>query len=94
MKRPNLRIMGIEEGKEIQTEGIGNPFSKIVAENFPKPKKENIQEAYKAPNCQDQKRKYSQEYHNQNTQHKEQRKNTGGCKREKTSHILKANPLE
>jgi hypothetical protein len=34
MKRPNLRIMGIEEGEEMQTEGICNIFNKIITGNF------------------------------------------------------------
>jgi hypothetical protein len=34
MKRPNLRIMGIEEGEEVQSKGIHNIFIKIP-ENFP-----------------------------------------------------------
>jgi chromosome segregation ATPase len=35
IKRPNLRIMGIEEGEEVQAKGIQNIFNKIIAENFP-----------------------------------------------------------
>jgi chromosome segregation ATPase len=35
IKRPNLRIMGIEEGEEVQTKGIHNIFNKITTENFP-----------------------------------------------------------
>jgi hypothetical protein len=35
IKRPNLRIMGIEEGEELQTKGIHNIFNKIITENFP-----------------------------------------------------------
>jgi hypothetical protein len=34
IKRPNLRIMGIEEGK-----GMHNIFNKIITENFPNLKK-------------------------------------------------------
>jgi hypothetical protein len=36
---PNLRIMGIEEGEEVQAKGIYNIFSKIIRENFPNPEK-------------------------------------------------------
>jgi archaeosine-15-forming tRNA-guanine transglycosylase len=39
IKRPNLRIMGIEEGEELQAKGIHNVFNKIITENFPNPKK-------------------------------------------------------
>jgi hypothetical protein len=34
IKRPKLRIMGIEEGKEVQTKGICNIVNKIITENF------------------------------------------------------------
>jgi predicted nuclease with TOPRIM domain len=35
IKRPNLRIMGIEGGEEVQTKGMHNIFNKIITENFP-----------------------------------------------------------
>jgi archaeosine-15-forming tRNA-guanine transglycosylase len=35
IKRPNLRIMGIEEGEEVQAKGMPNIFIKIITENFP-----------------------------------------------------------
>jgi hypothetical protein len=35
IKRPNLRIMGIEEGEEVQAKGICIIFNKIIAENLP-----------------------------------------------------------
>jgi uncharacterized coiled-coil DUF342 family protein len=35
IKRPNLRIMGIEEGEEVQAKGMRNIFNKIITENFP-----------------------------------------------------------
>jgi hypothetical protein len=34
MKRPNLRIMGIE-GEEVQEKGLHDIFNKIITENFP-----------------------------------------------------------
>ncbi|KAL6037201.1 hypothetical protein STEG23_016771 [Scotinomys teguina] len=52
MKRPNLRIIGIE-GEEYQLKGMENIFNKIIEENFPNLKKEppiKIQEAYRIPN--------------------------------------------
>jgi hypothetical protein len=39
IKRPDLRIMGIEEGEEVQAKGIHNIFNKII-ENFPNLKKD------------------------------------------------------
>jgi hypothetical protein len=35
IKRPNLRIKDIEEGKEVQAKGTHNIFNKIITENFP-----------------------------------------------------------
>jgi hypothetical protein len=52
-KRPNLRLMGIEEREEMQTKGIHNIFNKIITENFPNLKKElptQVQEASRTPN--------------------------------------------
>jgi chromosome segregation ATPase len=34
IKRPNLRIMGTEEGVKVQAKGIHNIFNKIITENF------------------------------------------------------------
>jgi hypothetical protein len=62
MKRPNLQIMGIEEGEMIQTKGTDNLFHRIIAENFPNLKKETVtqlHEVYRTPNQQDQKRNTS-----------------------------------
>jgi TolA-binding protein len=35
IKRPNLRIMDIKKGEEVQAKGICNIFNKIGTENFP-----------------------------------------------------------
>jgi hypothetical protein len=35
IKRPNLRIMGIEEEEEVQAKEICKVFNKIITENFP-----------------------------------------------------------
>ena len=59
MRRPNLRIIGIEESEDSQLKGPVNIFNKIIEENFPNLKKEmpmNIQEVYRTPNRLDQKR--------------------------------------
>jgi hypothetical protein len=58
MRRPNLRIIGIEESQDSQVKGPVNSFNKIIEENFPNLKKEmpmKIQEAYRTPNRLDQK---------------------------------------
>jgi chromosome segregation ATPase len=38
MRRPNLRIIGIEESEYSQLSGPANIFNKIIEENFPNPK--------------------------------------------------------
>ena len=53
MKRPSLKLSGIEEGEESQLKGPENIFNKIIEENFPNLKEEmviNVQEAYRTPN--------------------------------------------
>jgi hypothetical protein len=62
MRRPNLRIIGIDENEDFQLKGPANIFNKIIQENFPNLKKEvpmNTQEAYRTPNRLDQKRNSS-----------------------------------
>jgi hypothetical protein len=62
MRRPNLKIIDIEESKDSQHKGPVNIFNKIIEENFPNLKKEipmNIQDAYRTPNRLDQKRNSS-----------------------------------
>ena len=52
MKRPNLRIIGVE-GEELQIKGPENNFNKIIEENFPNLKEDipmKVQEAYRTPN--------------------------------------------
>jgi Mg2+ and Co2+ transporter CorA len=59
IKRPNLRIMGIEEGEEVPAKRIHNVFNKIMTENFPKLEKTmtiQVQEALSTPNTLDQNR--------------------------------------
>jgi hypothetical protein len=87
--------MGVE-GKEIQTKGIDNLFNRILADNSLNLKKDNHQSAGSLQNTKPlgPKKKHPKTYHNQNTQHTEQRKNSESCKREQASHIKKANPLE
>jgi hypothetical protein len=42
MRRPNLRIIGIEEGEDSQLKGPLNIFNKIIEENFPNLKQRKI----------------------------------------------------
>ena len=53
MRRPNLRIIGVEESENSQLKGRENTFNKIIEENFHNLKKEmpiNVQEAYRTLN--------------------------------------------
>jgi hypothetical protein len=59
IRRPNLRIIGVDENEDFQLKGPTNIFNKIIEEYFPNLKKDmpmNIQEAYRTPNRLDQKR--------------------------------------
>jgi hypothetical protein len=59
IKRPNLRIMGIEEGKEVQAKGMCNIANKIITENFANLGNSmpiQVQEASRTPNRPDQNR--------------------------------------
>ena len=59
MKRPNLRIIGVEEGEELQLKGPENIFNKIIEENFPNLKRDipmKGQEAYRTLNRLDLKK--------------------------------------
>jgi hypothetical protein len=61
IKRPNMRIMKkkIEEGEEVQANGMHNIFNKIIIENFPNLEKSmpiKMQEASRPPNRLDQNR--------------------------------------
>jgi hypothetical protein len=70
IKRPNLRIMGIEEGEEVQAKGICNIFNKIIKENFPNLQKTmpiQVQEASRTPNRPDQNRTMPQHIINKTT---------------------------
>jgi hypothetical protein len=53
IKRPNLRIMGIEEGEKAQAKGMYDIYNKNITENFPnleKPMPTKKQEASRTPN--------------------------------------------
>jgi septal ring factor EnvC (AmiA/AmiB activator) len=42
IKRPNLRIMGIEEGEEVQAKGMHDTINKIITENLPNLKEDSL----------------------------------------------------
>jgi chromosome segregation ATPase len=59
IKRPNLSIMGIEEGEEVQEKRMHNIFTKIITENSPNLEKTmpiQVQEPSRTPNRPDQNR--------------------------------------
>ena len=75
MRRPKLKIIGIEESKYCQLKGPVNIFSKIMEENFPNIKMPmNIQEAYRTPNRFEHKRNSSCHIIIKNTKCTKQRK--------------------
>jgi hypothetical protein len=59
MRRPNLRIIAIDENGDFQLKGLVNIFNKILQENLKKEMPTNIQEVYRTPNRLDQKRNSS-----------------------------------
>jgi hypothetical protein len=62
MRRPNLRIIGVDENEDFQLKGPANIFNNIIEKKFPNLKKVmpmNIQEAYRTPNRLAQKRNSS-----------------------------------
>jgi septal ring factor EnvC (AmiA/AmiB activator) len=86
IKRPNLRIMGIEE-EEVQTKGIHNVVNKIVTENFPHLKKDlpiQVQESSRIPKTLDQVEPLCGIL---SLKQVAQRTNIEGCKREKTNNF-------
>jgi hypothetical protein len=97
MKRPNLQIMGVEEGEETQTKSTDNLFNRIIAENFPNLKRERERERERESHPgtgslqntkpSGPKEEHSQTHHSQNTRHKDQRKDSESCRGEKTGHI-------
>jgi hypothetical protein len=63
MRRPSLRIIGVDENEDFQLKEPAIIFNKIIEENFPNLKKEiprNTQKAHRTPNRLEQKRNSSQ----------------------------------
>jgi hypothetical protein len=59
MRRPSLRIMGIDKNADFQFKGPVNIFNKIIEENLKKEMSINVQEAQRTLNKQDLKRNSS-----------------------------------
>jgi hypothetical protein len=59
IKRPNLTIMGIEEGEGVQEKVMHNILNKIITENFPNLERTmliQVQETFRNPNRPDKNR--------------------------------------
>ena len=56
VRRPNVRIIGIDKKKDFQLKGSVNIFNNIIEENLKKEMPIDIQEVYRTPNSLDQKR--------------------------------------
>jgi hypothetical protein len=89
MKRPNIRVIGIEESKGSQPKGPENIFNRIIERNFPNLKKYmaiNVLKVYRTPNRLDQKRKI---FHHIiiKTQNSQNKKNIKSSKGKRPSNI-------
>ena len=89
MKRPNLKIIGIEEGEEFQLESPENIFNKFIERKFPNLKKDVRIRLQETLNTLDQ--KVSMTHNNQNTKHLEWRKNE--ATRKKGQVTYKGRPI-
>ena len=93
MKRPNLRIIGMEDGEEAQILGPENILDKIIEENCLYLKKENsinIQETYRIPTRLYQKRK-SPNHIIIKTENSQNKDNVKSCKGERPCNIKRQN---
>ena len=50
MRRPNLRLIGIDESGDLQHKGPANIFNKIMEENFPNLRREMPMNINRTPN--------------------------------------------
>lgn len=95
MKRPSLKIKGIEKGEETQVKDTESVCNKSIEEHFPNLKEEmpiKGQESYRTSDRLDQKRKSS--WYIIKAQHIEQRKSIKSCKRKGPTNIKrKENPI-
>jgi hypothetical protein len=96
IKRPNLRIMGIEEGEKVQVKGMYNIFNKIITENFPNLEKDipiQMQGAFRTSNRPDQNRT-TPRYIIIKTTSSETRERILKAVREKKQIIYKGKPIK
>ena len=69
MRRPNLRIIGIDESEDLQLKGQANIFNKIMKENFPNLKRNAHEYTRSLQNSKQTgpEQKYFPSHNNQNT---------------------------
>jgi ribosomal protein L39E len=90
IKRPNLRIMDIEEGEEVQAERMDNIFNKIITEKFPNLEKSipiQMQGASRTPNKPDQNRTIPQHIIIKTTNTETQERILKAIREKKTNNI-------
>ena len=89
MRRPNLRIIGIDESENLQLKGPANIFNKIMEENFPNLKRDAHEFTRSLQNSKhtEPEQKYFPSLNNQNIKCTKQRKNIKGSKRKIPSNI-------
>jgi hypothetical protein len=90
MRRPNLRIIGLEESEDSQLKRSVNIFNKTIEENFPSLMKAmpmNIQESYRTLKRLEPGKKLLSSQNNQNTKCTKQRKNIKRSKGNRSSNI-------
>jgi hypothetical protein len=90
MRKPNQRIIGIDNKEVFQLKEPLNIFNKFIEENFSNIKKEmpmSIEEAYRTPNNLDQKRNSSCHIIIKTPKCTKQRKNIKGSKGKRSSNI-------
>ena len=86
LKRPNLSMIGIEEGEETLLKGTENIFNIRIEENFSNIQKVmglNLQESYRKPNRLNH-REVSRTHNNQNTKFTESVENIKSIKGKRT----------
>ena len=89
MRRPNLRIIGIDESEDLQLKGPTNIFNKIMEGNFPNLNRDTHEYTRSLQNSKqtEPEQKYLLLHNNQNTKCPKQRKNIKGSKRKMPSNM-------
>jgi hypothetical protein len=90
MRRPNPRIIGIDEKEDFQLKGPVNIFNKIIEENLPNLKKGDAHEHTRSLQNSKyfgQEKKFLPSHNNQNTKCRKQRKNIKGSKGKRPSNM-------